>query len=254
MNHEWLRTALGKHTVLLLFVFAVLALLPAQMKAQDGQTTNPPPFDFTDQFYLDHGINPANILQRVGTDTNNSLNWAICQPGDASPCPNTDQNRNQTQVLQTTSGFAFDGSILFYSIMGFVTPSTFNTDSSGDNARQIANRRMAFIFPKRQSDGSYILSPALGNRRQDNLFDTSGGYLGQDPLGLWILEFVELTSFGDSPAGQQILAPFAQMNGVGTDGTPVITTLSDIRSLVDQGVFKLVTRNLDGSQGFPWVI
>ena len=254
MNNGWLRSVLAKHTALLLFVFVALALLPSQMKAQDGVKTNPPPFDFTDQFYLNNGINPANILERVGTATNNSLNRAICQPGDASPCPNTDQNRNQTQVLQTTSGFAFDGSILFYSIMGFVTPNTFNTDSSGDNARQIADRRMAFIFPKRQSDGSYILSPALGNRRQDNLFDTSGGYLGQDPLGLWILEFVELTPFGDSPAGQQILAPFAQMNGVGTDGTPVITTLSDIQSLADQGVFKLVTRNLDGSQGFPWVI
>jgi hypothetical protein len=254
MNHDWLRSALAKHTGLLLFVFAALAFLPGQLKAEDGQKTNPPPFDFTDQFYLDQGINPANILQRVGTPTNNSLDWAICQSGDPAPCPNTDQNRNQTQVLQTTSGFAFDGSILFYSIMGFVTPNTFNTDSSGDNARQIANRRMAFIFPKRQSDGSYILSPALGNRRQDNLFDTSGGYLGEDPLGLWILEFVELTPFGASPAGQQILAPFAQMNGVGTDGTPVITALADIDSLVNQGVFRLVTRNLDGSQGFPWVI
>ena len=239
---------------LIVLVFTVLAATPNLMNAEDGQKTNPPPFDFTDQFYLNQGINPANILQRVGTSTNNPLNWAICQPADAAPCPNTDQNRNQTQVLQTTSGFAFDGSILFYSIMGFITPSTFNTDSSGDNARQIANRRMAFIFPKRQSDGSYILSPALGNRRQDNLFDTSGGYLGQDPLGLWLLEFVELTPFGDSPAGQQVLAPFAQFNGVGTDGTPVINTLSDIQSLTDQGVFKLVTRNLDGSQGFPWVI
>lgn len=254
MNNDCLGSVCAKRIVLLLFALAVLSLIPLRLSAQDGQQTNPPPFDFTDQYYLDHGINPANILQRVGTSTNNSLNWAICRPGDAAPCPNLDQDRNQTQVLQTTSGFAFDGSILFYSIMGFVTPSTFNTDSSGDGARQIANERMAFIFPKRQSDGTYILSPALGNRRQDNLFDTSGGYLGQDPLGLWILEFVELTPFGTSPAGQQILAPFAQMNGVGTDGTPVISTLSDIDSLVQQGVFQLVTRNLDGSQGFPWVI
>jgi hypothetical protein len=230
-----------------------LLFVPSEMTAQDAQT-NPPPFDFSDQFYMDKGINPAQILQRVGTATNNSLNWTICQAGDPAPCPNTDQNRNQTRVLQTTSGFAFDGSILFYSIMGFVTPATFNTDSSGQNALQIANRRAAFIFPKRQSDGTYIPSPALGNRRQDNLFDTSGGYLGQDPLGLWILEFVELTPFGASPAGQQLLAPFAKMNGVGTDGTPVVTTLSDIQSLVNDGVFKLVTRNLDGSQGFPWVI
>jgi hypothetical protein len=254
MNKYCVGSALRKRAGLILCALVVWMLMPLRLAAQDGQKTNPPPFDFTDQFYVDHGINPANILQRVGTSTNNSLNWAICQPGDAAPCPNTDQDRNQTQVLQTTSGFAFDGSILFYSIMGFVTPSTFNTDSSGDDARQIANRRMAFIFPKQQSDGTYILSPALGNRRQDNLFDTSGGYLGEDPLGLWILEFVELTPFGASPAGQQILAPFAQMNGVGTDGTPVINTLSDINSLVQQGVFQLVTRNLDGSQGFPWVI
>jgi len=254
MNKYCLGSAFRRRMAVFLCALGALALAPLRLAAQDGQKTNPPPFDFTDQYYLDHGINPANILQRVGTSTNNSLNWAICQPGDPTPCPNLDQNRNQTQVLQTTSGFAFDGSILYYSIMGFVTPSTFNTDSSGDGARQIANRRMAFIFPKRQSDGTYILSPALGNRRQDNLFDTSGGYLGEDPLGLWILEFVEFTPFGASPAGQQILAPFAQMNGVGTDGTPVITTLADINSLVNQGVFKLVTRNLDGSQGFPWVI
>lgn len=254
MNHHCLGTAFRKRMAVFLCALGAFALGPMRLAAQDGQKTNPPPFDFTDQYYLDQGINPANILQRVGTSTNNSLNWTICQPGDAAPCPNLDQNRNQTQVLQTTSGFAFDGSILFYSIMGFVTPSTFNTDSSGDGARQIANRRMAFIFPKQQSDGTYILSPALGNRRQDNLFDTSGGYLGQDPLGLWILEFVELTPFGASPAGQQILAPFAQMNGLGTDGTPVITTLADINSLVSQGVFRLVTRKLDGSQGFPWVI
>jgi hypothetical protein len=59
---------------------------------------------------------------------------------------------------------------------------------------------MAFIFPIRHADGTYIPSAALGNRRQDNIFDTSGDYLGNDPLGLWILEFVELTDFGVSPA------------------------------------------------------
>jgi hypothetical protein len=92
--------------------------------------------------------------------------------------------------LQTTGGFAFDGSLLYYTITGFIVPNTFTSDSAGDDARSIANRRMAFIFPIRRSDGTYIPSPALSNRRQDNLFDTSGGYLGQDPLGLWILEFV----------------------------------------------------------------
>jgi hypothetical protein len=40
-----------------------------------GQTTNPPPFDFTDQYYRANGIEPTRLLQRVGTSTNNALNW-----------------------------------------------------------------------------------------------------------------------------------------------------------------------------------
>ena len=238
----------------LLVIFGALTPARAQYFFNSSGGTNPPPFDFNNQFYLQNGINPSNILQRVGTSTNNSLNWTICQSTDPAPCPDTDRNKNQTRALQTTGGFAFDGSLLYYSIMGFVTPSTFTTDYSGQRAQQIANSHNAFIFPTRQSDGSYILSPALSNRRQDNLFDTSGRYLSEDPLGLWILQFVELTPFGASPQGQQVLAPFAQKNGVGTDGTPVVETLNDINSLVQQGVFQLVTRNLNGSQGFPWVV
>lgn len=241
-------------SLLALVMFAGVIFAPRALKADDGQKTNPPPFDFSDKFYRDHGIEPIRILQRAGTSTNNALNWTICQPSDPAPCPDTDQDRNQTRILQTTGGFAFDGSLLYYSITGFVMPNTFTNDSAGQGARQIADQRMAFIFPIRHADGSYILSPALSNRRQDNLFDTSGGYLGQDPLGLWILEFVELTDFGVSPAGQQILAPFGQKHGFGTDGTPVVQTLDEINTLVEQGVFKLATRNSDGSQGFPWVV
>jgi hypothetical protein len=253
MKRPYLRGDMKLFVALVLVMSAAALFTPMAAIAED-QKSNPAPFDFTDKYYLDHGIDPAKILQRVGTPTNNALNWTICQPGDPAPCPNTDDNRNQTRILQTTGGFAFDGSLLYYTITGFVVPSTFTTDSAGDDARQIANRRMAFIFPIRRADGTYIPSPALSNRRQDNLFDTSGGYLGQDPLGLWILEFVELTDFGLSPAGQQILAPYAQQHGVGTDGTPIVKTLDEINTLVEQGVFKLVTRNLDGSQGFPWVV
>ena len=254
MNNHRRRNAIAGSVALVLLALFIWVFKPISGRAEDGQKTNPPPFDFSDRFYSGNGINPPNILQRVGTSTNPTRNWTTCQPGDPAPCPDTDQDRNQTRALQTTGGFAFDGSLLYYSIMGFVTPSTFNTDSSGRQALDIANRRQAFIFPICQADGTYIKSPALANRRQDNLFDTSGGYLGQDPLGLWILVFVELTPFGVSPAGQQILAPFAQANGVGTDGTAVVKTLNDINTLVQQGVFQLVTRNANGSEGFPWVI
>lgn len=254
MKQQCLRGLQKKPAALVLVMFALSLFAPMALVAEDGLKTNPPPFDFTDQYYRDHGIEPTRLLQRAGTSTSNALNWTICQAGDPAPCPNTDPNRNQTRILQTTGGFAFDGSLLYYSIMGFIMPNTFTTDSAGQGALQIANERVAFIFPIRHSDGTYILSPALSNRRQDNIFDTSGGYLGADPLGLWILGFVELTDFGVSPAGQQILAPYAQSHGVGTDGTPVVQTLNEINTLVQQGVFKIATRNPDGSQGFPWVV
>src|SRR5262249_54314746 len=251
MKNRHQRGAILAGVGLLLLFLAVGSL---RTMADDRPTTNPAPFDFNDQHYLNNGINPATILQRVGTPTNNAKNWTICQAGDPAPCPNVDPDRNQTRILQTTGGFAFDGGLLYYTITGFVMPNTFTNDKAGQDALGIANRRMAFILPIRHADGTYILSPALANRRQDNIFDTSSDYLGDDPLGLWILEFVELTDFGLSPAGQAILAPFAQQHGVGTDGTPVVETLDEINSLVERGVFKLVTRNLDGSQGFPWVI
>jgi hypothetical protein len=241
----WLSTGCIGILALVLIALTTPVYSPLPVRA-DGNS-NPPPFDFNDQYYVQNGIDPPNILQRVGTPSNSQLNWVV----DNS---NTDATRRNIRVLQTTGGFTHDGKLLYYSIMGFVNPNTFTTDAAGQVALAIANRRQAFIFPIRQADGSYKLSPALGNRRQDNIFDTSGGYLSDDPLGLWILAFVELTPFGTSPQGQQILAPFAAANGVGTDGTAVVTTLVDINNLVQQGVFQIVTRNLDGSQGFPWVI
>ncbi len=147
-------------TALVLVMVAIMAFGPVKMKAEDGGKTNPPPFDFTDQYYRDHGIEPARLLQRAGTSTNNVLNWTTCQAGDPAPCPNTDPNRNQTRMLQTTGGFAYDGSLLYYSIMAFIMPNSFTTDSSGVNARQIADQRMAFIFPIR-SGPTRVVDPRI---------------------------------------------------------------------------------------------
>jgi len=256
MKQPYLRGIRSGLAALVSVMFVLSLCAPIALRAEDDRPPgkNPPPFDFTDQHYRNNGIEPTLLLQRVGTPSNNALNWTLCQTGDPAPCPNTDPDHNQTRALQTTGGFSFDGGLLYYSIMAFVMPNSFTNNQAGQDARKIANERMAFIFPVRHADGSYILSPALSNRRQDNIFDTSGDYLGDDPLGLWILEFVELTPFGTSAQGQQILAQLAQQHGIGIDGTPVVETLDELQGMVDRGVFQLVTRNLDGSQGFPWVV
>src|SRR5215813_7171574 len=41
------------------------AVMPGVSWADNDNTAGVPPFDFADAFYLQHGINPANILHRV---------------------------------------------------------------------------------------------------------------------------------------------------------------------------------------------
>lgn len=235
----------GSGTIALALLALALFTLPlVSVRAADS---NPPPFDFSDEFYIQNGIDPAAILKRAGNPDRNPLDWTIDDT-------NTDLNRRNIRLLQTTGGFNNSGGLIYYSIMGMVMPSTFTNDAAGQQAKEIANRFRAFIFPKRQPDGSVKLDPGLGNRRQDNVFDTRNGYFSNNPLGLWILAFVAYTPQAFTPEGQRVLAPIAAANGTDLDGTPILTSASLIDNLVSQGLAQILTRPLDGSQGFPWVI
>lgn len=238
-------------------VLALLAMVVAR-----GDSAQPPPYDFSDQYYLENGINPDKILNRIGSSGN------PCLPGGANCVTdsyNTDPHRGNNRVLQTTGGFNNSGNLIYYSIMGFLTPDSFSNDAAGQKAKEIANSYRAFIFPKQPNQTSTIcsptvtsncvkLSPAVSNRRQDNLFDTRNGYFSNNPLGLWVLAFVVYTPQAYTPEGQAALKPFADTNGVTLDGTPILTAADDIDGLAAKNLVSLVTRPLDGSQGFPWVI
>lgn len=212
---------------------------------------NPPPFDFSDNFYRDNGLNPDAIRERAGNPDRNPAHWTV----DNS---NTDPDRRNIRILETTGGFNNSGNLIYYSIMGTVFPDTFERDSSGNltsrgqHAFELANHFRAFLFPK-ASAGS-ILSPAPPNRRQDNVFDTRDGYFSNNPLGLWILAFVVYTPKAFTDAGRKVLDPIAAVNGRDLDGTPILTTADLIDKLAEKGLVEIRNRRLDGSQGFPWVI
>lgn len=170
------------------------------------------------------------------------------------------------RALQTTGGFGHDGNLIYYSIMGFVNPSTFTNDAAGAQAQAIATSFEAYIFPKQPNltttactptitTNCVKLDPAVGNRRQDNVFNTRLDYFTKNPLGLWILRFVLYTPAAfNTAAGQTTLANLAQNNGVSLDGTPIIEKSDDVDALEKKGFVEVVNRALDGSQGFPWVI
>src|SRR5215467_2725706 len=166
------RRALG---VLVIFFISAVAALPGGGRRQ-------PPFDFSDSFYLANGVNPSNILGRAGSSTSASA-FVV----DNS---NTDPNRDNIRITETTGGFDREGNPLYYTINGFLMPNAFTNDAAGQKAMDIANKFEAYIFPKASGDP---LSPALSNRRQDNLFNTIDGYFVNNPLGTWAAVFISYT-------------------------------------------------------------
>jgi hypothetical protein len=203
-----------------------------------------PPFDFSNSFYLANGIDPSNIQQRVGAS--NSASAFVVE--NSSP----DANHDNFRITETTGGFDRSGSPLYYTINGFVNPNTFTHDAAGQQAMQIAEKFEAYIFPKASGDP---LSPALSNRRQDNVFNTIDGYFTNNPLGLWSAVFVRYTPAAFNTAdGQKALAALAARNGRDLDGTPIIKTPKELDVLEGKGFAAEQRRNVDGSQGFPWII
>jgi hypothetical protein len=87
---------------------------------------NPPPCDYSDQFYQDNGLDPTQVVGRFGTArrtgppaTSSQVNW-VADP----TCSTNDPVRRNFRILATTGGFSDNGTTApnqFISILGFVT-------------------------------------------------------------------------------------------------------------------------------------
>src|SRR5437660_9341098 len=109
-----------------LLAAAALAILPTVFWADNDNTRGTLPFDFSDAFYLQNGINPASVgfLNRVnGTCPANDM--PSCSVVDNS---NTDPDRRNIRVLSTTGGFDHEGNPLCYDINVMLLPSAFTND------------------------------------------------------------------------------------------------------------------------------
>ncbi len=207
------------------------------------------PFDFSDATYRAHGVVPENIVLRVGTSS---------RAGDfVIDNSNTDPTRTNVRTIETTPGTTGTSGLTYANIMGVLNASGFERNgagaltSRGQAAFDTAERFRVFIFPK-ASNGS-ILDPFLPNKRQDNVFDTRDGYFSNDPLGLWAAVWVVYTPKASTAAGHQVLDPIAATNGRDLDGTPILTSPSQIDSLAADGLVELRTRPVDDPV-FRWVI
>jgi hypothetical protein len=240
------------------FGLAVLALaltaspgldLGTSASAGGGGNLGTSPFDFTDAVYRAHGILPENIVLRVGT-AGRAGDYVIDNT-------NTDPNRTNVRTVENTPGTTGTSGLTYANIFGVLNSTSFERNASGQltargqSAFDTAERFRVFIFPK-ASNGS-ILDPFLPNKRQDNVFDTRDGYFSNDPLGLWVAVWVVYTPKAATAEGRKELDPIAATNGRDLDGSPILTSPSQIDNLAAKGLIELRTRPVDDPV-FRWVI
>lgn len=227
---------------LLVFLAASLLLGCPFFESEDERPPFDTPFDFSDDFYRLHGVDPDLVINRL-TPSHPSAVFGMSR----------DSTRNNTRILQVFGGYDAVGMPLYYPLPpGPFKFDAFLDNAVGQNARLVADKFRAFIFPRHAGDP---LGSAAPNRREDNLFDTSSGYFTENPLGLWRLTFPRYTHKAlFTNEGQEVLDKIRARNGEDLDGTPAIRRLSEILELEDLGLLELRQRPEDGSMGPPWVV
>lgn len=192
-------------------------------------------FDFLDQYYVQNGVNPARIInRRQVTGNGNSV----------FDTTNFWFQRN-VRAARLNTAYADNGKPTFWAVMGDIDNSGFTDDDAGRLAKTLADRYILYVFPTRT--GNPI---GLGNNRQADIVDLSGGYFSNDPLGLWLHVWISYTDKAfNTKDGQKMLADLQKRNGTALDGTPIIKTLSELNNLLSKGFAAKRLRSADGSEG-----
>lgn len=192
-------------------------------------------FDFIDQYYAQNGVDATKIFGRRQVTGNGASVFET---------PNFWFQRN-VRASRINPAYSDNGTPTFWVVMGDLDNNSFTNDALGQNAKQIANRYTLYVFPTRT--GNQI---GLGNNRQADIVDLSGGYFSNDPLGLWIHVWISYTDKAfNTKDGQKALADLQNKNGLALDGTPIIKTLSELNNLLNKGFAAKRFRNPNGSEG-----
>lgn len=213
------------HTWAIIFVFLFLVFaIPTSAQDPCGSGTDPNsfPFDFSDQFYFNNGVVGKAIKgRRTGSDE-----FSVWQ----KPC---DPKYAPVRVLVNVPGYDQFGQPLFWAPLGDLNLAGFTTDKKGIMARQLALQFPMYIFPDRR----YWEYSPFKNGRQAPVLDNSrymqAGIMDPNPLGLRYALIVSYTEKAFSKEGIKVMGFFAEKNGLASDDTPILKSLSDITFMLD---------------------
>ncbi|PYS99311.1 MAG: hypothetical protein DMF63_11855 [Acidobacteria bacterium] len=200
----------------------VLSLLLFGFTVSDAQLADEiRPFDFSNDFYKSNGIIAGTLIDRRNGEDKKSV-------FDTPTDPVTYTN---VRILETMPGYSADGSAIYWNLYAFATLDSFITNAAGYRAYEIAKTYPVYVFPSSFVRDSY---------RQSALIATDSSYFQNNPLGIGVLVNVEFNP-RISRSGQKTLNILAQRNGTSAEGTPIIRTLTELRSLADEGLVIMQT-------------
>lgn len=186
------------------------------------------PFDFSDRYYLNHGIDPSSIIgRRTGFDGLSVF--------DKSSNP----NHSAVRITATIPAYSRSGEPVFWYPIGDLTINGFTDDKIGYQARQMGMQFPIYVFP----DPDVYRDDIFTNTRQASLIDDSWSIYSAktlNPLGIRQIILVNYTEKAFGKEGLEMMNFFGKKNGFATNGTPLIKSLEDIAVLEK---YELITRD-----------
>ncbi|HEV8181640.1 MAG TPA: hypothetical protein VGQ61_04660 [Candidatus Angelobacter sp.] len=184
---------------LLKSIFAcVVVMLAGRVYAQTFTPINPPPCDFSDQFYGDNGL-VATASGELNTEpdgrfgtfrqfgppaTGTQANWVA----DTTNCSATDPTRRNFRILATTGGNSDDGNSPFSCVDqngAFAVPQCAGQPSIPETLEFISI--LAFIHSQNAFESSYSRTVGAINGGLDGVQQNAGEVIsltpGTDPVG-----------------------------------------------------------------------
>jgi hypothetical protein len=187
------------------------------------------PFDFSNKFYEENGVDPALIVgRRSGDDKLSVFDFT------------RDERFRSVRITGTFPAYDRDGKILFFNHYGDLFEESFVRNDKGARAQALANRYPIFAFPS-QTGQTFD--------RQAVVIETDAAYFEKNALGLSVYVDVEYTDKVNSEEGRTVLEELAKKNGLSADGTPIIRTIKELNDLTRRGLVKQTIRGtLDKSR------
>lgn len=192
------------------------------------------PFDFSDKFYYENGVEPAFILYRHNGADGGSVEDTINDP----------RFRN-VRIRSVFGAYNQHGKIIYWNYYGELFEDGFRRDTIGKQAFQRAHVYPLYIFPSLSEETKF---------RQAHLINLRDGYFEKNLLGLSVQVLVEFTDRIHTENGRREMAALAERNGVSTDGTPIIKTALEIEGLTQKNYVTQKIKGLDNPAEAPYAI